>query len=61
MDSYGLGDLDEINTELGPQPMIRIWHPEQGPSWLDMVAFCEKASVAFDSLIDDLNFAQLDS
>ncbi len=61
MDSYGLGDLDEINPDLGPQPMIRIWNPERAPSWLDILSFCNKASIPFESFIDDLNFAQLDS
>jgi hypothetical protein len=60
MDSYGLGDLDEINMDLGPQPMIRIWAPERAPSWLQIIAFCEKALIPFESFVDDLNFAQLD-
>jgi hypothetical protein len=61
MDSYGLGDLDEINSDLGPQPMIRIWHPERGPRWLDIVRFCEKTSIPLESFTEDLNFGQLDA
>ena len=42
LESYNLGDLDEINTDLGPQPMIRIINLESGwPTWMDIVAFCE--------------------
>jgi hypothetical protein len=61
MDSYGLGDYDEIGGDLGPQPGIRIWNPEHGPRWLDIIAFCDKTSTSLESFTDDLNFSQLES
>jgi hypothetical protein len=61
MESYGLGDYDEIGSDLGPQPGIRVWNPEHGPRWCDIVAFCEKTSTPLESFTDNLNFSQLDS
>jgi hypothetical protein len=62
MESYGVGDLDEMNTDLGPQPMIRIWSPgDYAPSWLDIVIFCDKTTTPLESFTDDLRFSLLDS
>lgn len=62
LESYGLGDLDEINTDLGPQPMLRIINLESGwPTWMDIVEFCEATDTPLESFVEDLNFSQLDS
>jgi hypothetical protein len=60
--AYSLGDLDEINTDLGPQPAIRIRTLGHGWNlWLDIVAFCEATGTLVESFTEDLDFSQLDS
>lgn len=62
LESYGLGDLDQINTDLGPQPAIRIRSLESGwPLWLDIVAFCDAADTPIETFTDDLDFSPLDA
>ncbi len=62
LESYNLGDLDEINTYLGPQPMIRIQTLECGwPSWMDIVEFCEATATRLESFTEDLDFSPFDS
>lgn len=62
LESYDLGDLDETNTDLGPQPMIRIRTLECGwPSWMDIVEFCETTATPIESFTEDLDFSPLDS
>jgi hypothetical protein len=40
LDGYGVGDVDEIDTDLGWKPAVRIRHLKSGwPLWLDIVAF----------------------
>ena len=61
LDGYGLGDVDEIDTELGWKPAVRITHLKSGwPLWLDIVAFCEAAAEPLEAFTDDLDFARLD-
>lgn len=62
IDAYGLGDLDEIDTDMGPKPAVRIKDLKSGwPIWLDLVVFCEKASEPMAAFTDDLDFARLDA
>jgi len=62
LDAYHLGDLDEINSDFGLLPALRIYTLKSGwPLWLDVVAFCEAASVSLESFTEDLDFSQFDT
>ncbi|MGX1320772.1 hypothetical protein AB7M17_004225 [Bradyrhizobium sp. USDA 377] len=62
LDAYRLGDLDEINSDFGLQPALRIYTLKSGwPLWLDVVAFCEATSVSLESFTEDLEFSQFDT
>lgn len=59
--SYGLADIDKINTDLGPKPAIRIMNLKSGwPLWLDLVIFCEKTQTSFGAFTDEMDFSRLD-
>ncbi|WP_207105766.1 hypothetical protein [Sphingomonas sp. CFBP 8760] len=61
LDVYGLGDLDMIDTDLGPKAAVRIRNMKSGwRLWLDLVRFCETESETMEAFTDDLNFARLD-
>lgn len=61
LDSYGLGDLDDINTSMGPQPAIRIVHLKSGwPIWPDIAAFCHATDTPIERFTEDLDFSSLD-
>ena len=61
LDAYHLGDLDEIDSDFGPQAAICIYSLKSGWAlWLDVVAFCEAASVSLESFTEDLDFSQFD-
>lgn len=62
LDAYRLGDLDEINSDFGLQPALRIYTLKSGwPLWLDVVTFCEATSVSLESFTEDLDFSQFDT
>lgn len=61
LESYDLGYLDELNTDLGSQPMIALSVPDDSISWIDIVYFCQKTSTPLESFTDDMDFSQLDS
>ena len=59
--SYGLADIDQIDTDLGPKPAIRIMNLKSGwPLWLDLVNFCKKTQTPLDVFTDELDFSRLD-
>ena len=59
--AYRLGDLDEIDSDLGPQHAIRVRNLRSGwPVWLDLVLFCEKTNTPIEIFTEDLDFSQLD-
>lgn len=61
LDAYGLGDIDEIDTDLGPKPAVRIRDLKSGwPLWRDIVIFCEATAEPIEAFTDDLDFARLD-
>lgn len=61
LDAYDLADIDEIDTDLGPKPAIRIRDLKSGwPFWLDLADFCEKAQVSMDVFTDEMDFSRLD-
>jgi hypothetical protein len=61
LDRYGLGDVDEMDTVLGPKPSVRIFDLKSGwPLWSDLIRFCELASESLEAFTDDLNFGRLD-
>ena len=62
LDAYRLGDLDEISSDFGGQPAICIYALKSGwPLWIDVVAFCEAASISLESFTEDLDFSQFDT
>ena len=51
LESYGLGGYDEMHTDLGAQPMIRIRAPgAYAPSWMDIVVFCRDTATPLEFL-----------
>lgn len=62
LNGYGLGDIHEIDTDMGPKAAVRIRDLRSGwPLWVDIVAFCDKANEPLEVFTDDLDFARLDS
>lgn len=60
LESYGLGDLGELYTDLGLQPTIRIRNLDSGwPLWMCIVEFCETTDTSVESFTEDLDFSQL--
>jgi len=61
LDGYGLGDIDQIDTDLGWKPAVRILNMRSGwPLWLDIVSFCERESEPLEAFTEELDFARLD-
>lgn len=61
LEAYGLGDLDEIDTAIGPQPAVRIRDLKSGwPLWADIIAFCDAAEEPLEAFTESLDFARLD-
>ncbi|TKA94478.1 hypothetical protein FAZ78_22125 [Cereibacter changlensis] len=61
LDAYGLGDIDQIDTDMGPKPAVRIRDLKSGwPLWRDIVTFCEQAEEPLEAFTEDLDFARLD-
>lgn len=61
LDAYGLGDIDQIDTDMGPKPAVRILDLKSGwPLWRDIITFCEDANEPLEAFTDDLDFARLD-
>ncbi|WP_439544536.1 hypothetical protein [Hyphomicrobium sp.] len=61
LDAYGLAGIDEIDTDIGPRPAVRIYNLESGwPLWLDIISFCDAASEQLDAFTEDMDFARLD-
>jgi hypothetical protein len=61
LDGYGIGDVDEIDTDLGWKPAVRIRHLNSGwPLWIELIAFCEAESEPLEAFTDNLDFARLD-
>ncbi len=62
LEGYGLGVIDEMDTELGPKAAVFIGDLRSGwKLWFDLIEFCEKAPESMNVFIDDLDFARLDS
>jgi hypothetical protein len=61
LSAYGFGDNDEIETNNGPKPAVRIRHLRNGwPLWPDLVKFCENAPEPIEVFTEHLDFARLD-
>ena len=61
LDAYGLGDVDQIDTDMGPKPAVRIRDLNSGwPLWRDIVTFCNATAEPLEAFTDDLDFARLD-
>ena len=62
MESYGLGGIHEIDTELGIRPAICIRTLKSGwPIWPTIVEFAEAANIPFESFTEELDFSSFDS
>lgn len=61
LDAYGLGNISEIDTDLGPSPAVRVRDLESGwPLWRDIVAFCDATAEPIEAFTEELDFARLD-
>ena len=61
LESYGVGGLDHMNSEVGMQPAIRIGALRSGWNvWVEIVTFCENTQVALEGFTEDLDFSSLD-
>jgi len=61
LESYSLGDMDEIDTQTGMQPAVRIRDLKSGWSfWFQLAIFCEIAGERMEAFSQDLDFARLD-
>lgn len=61
LESYHFGCLDEIDTDFGPQPAVRLYSLDSGwPVWLDLAKFCEDTGEPMLAFVEDLDFARLD-
>ena len=62
LSSYGLGGIDEIDTDVGPMPAVRLTTLASGwPLWADVARFCELTHTALESFTDELDFSSFDS
>lgn len=62
LESYGIGDLDAIDTDLGQKPAIRLLSlPSGWPVWFDVVEFCAAVDIQIEKFTKELDFSQLDS
>jgi hypothetical protein len=62
LDAYNLADIDEMDTDLGHRPAVRIRALKSGWSlWPDLAAFCDKAPESMEAFTDDLDFSRLDA
>ena len=62
LESYGLGGLDFIDTNLGQQPAIRLSAlPSGWLVWLDVVSFCKADNVQIERFTEALDFSPFDS
>jgi len=62
LDAYGLGDVDEIDTDMGLKPAVRIRDLKSGwPIWRDIIAFCDATAEPLEAFTDDLDFGRLDN
>ena len=62
LEAYGLGGLDQIDTDTGPQGAIQIYNLKSGwPIWPSIIDFCEKTDTSIEAFTEDLNFSSLDA
>lgn len=61
LDNYGLGWLDEIDTnDFGPQHAIRVHAIGEGWGWDDILGACEVEHIDLAVVAEELKFARLD-
>ena len=61
LDAYGLGDIDEIDTDVGPKGAVRLRAAKSGWGiWTDLVLFCQQANEPLEAFTQDLDFGRLD-
>lgn len=62
LDAYGLGDISQIDTQMGLKPAVRVHDLKSGWSlWKDIVKFCDLVAEPLEAFTDDLDFGRLDS
>ena len=61
LETYGLGGIDEMDTELGIKPAIRLRALGSGwQFWLDIIRFSEETNTPLESFVEELDFSPLD-
>jgi hypothetical protein len=61
LETYALGGIDEVETDFGSEPAVRIRHLKSGwPLWMDIAKFCEKAPERIEVFTEELDFSKLD-
>jgi hypothetical protein len=62
LDGYGIGCIDDIDTDMGPQPAVRLHHLRSGwKIWPDIVSFCDRANEPLEAFTEELDFSRLDA
>ena len=62
LNGYGIGCIDDIDTDLGPKPAVRLHHLKSGwKIWPDLVDFCEQAHEPLEAFTEQLDFSRLDA
>ena len=62
LDAYGLGSVDEHDTNLGMQYFLELAELDSGwPFWSDLATFCDKVNVPMEAFTIDLDFGRLDT
>ena len=61
LESYRLGGIGEMDTNMGNQDAVCIDNLSGGwPFWLDFVLYCQKNSIDVDAFLTDLDFSRFD-
>ena len=61
MDAYGIGGMDEIDMDFGPEPAIRLRTLKSGwRIWTDFVQFSVVTNAPLEHFVEDLDFSALD-
>lgn len=61
LQTYGLGSITALDTELGPRDAVSIRDLDGWPLWVDLAKFCEKAPEPIEAFTVDLDFGRLDA
>lgn len=60
LDSYRLGSMDEMTTDVGEKPAVLVRDVDGWDLWVDIARFCAKTGVKMQTFTLDLDFGSLD-